>query len=53
MSEGGIALTGYVVPGCVEDGPWMLWGNYSVVVVVVVAAAAVARFLLDKFLNKS
>ena len=22
----GFALTGYVVPGCVEDGAWMLWG---------------------------
>ena len=26
----GFALTGYVVPGCREDGAWMLWGNSSV-----------------------
>ena len=30
-----IALTGYVVPGCVEDGTWMLWENYSTAVVAV------------------
>ena len=34
-----IALTGYVVPGCVEDGTWMLWANSSVVVVAVVVLA--------------
>ena len=45
ISELGIALKGYVVPGCVEDGTWMLWENSSVVVVGVV----VARFCLDKF----
>ena len=39
-----MALTGYVVPGCVEDGAWMLWENSSAV-----AAAAVARSFLDKF----
>ena len=43
ISEWGIALTGYVVPGCVEDGTWMLWENSSVV------AVAVARSFLDKF----
>ena len=31
--------TGYVVPGYVEDGAWMLWGNSFVVVAVVVLAA--------------
>ena len=36
----GFALTGYVVPGCVEDGTWMLWENSSV---AVVAIAVVAR----------
>ena len=36
------ALTGYVVPGCVEDGTWMLWGNSSVVDVAVVAAVVLA-----------
>ena len=35
----GFALTGYDIPGCVEDGAWMLWGNSS----VVAAAAAVAH----------
>ena len=27
ISEWGIALTVYVVPGCMEDGTWMLWKN--------------------------
>merc|ERR1712091_206597 len=35
----GFALTGYDIPGCVEDGAWMLRENSS----VAVAAAAVAR----------
>ena len=43
----GFALTGYVVPGCVEDGAWMLWGNVSVAVIAVVAV--VARFCFDIF----
>ena len=34
----GFALTGYDIPGCVEDGAWMLWENSSVAVVAVVAA---------------
>ena len=29
---------GYDIPGCVEDGAWMLWENSSVVVVAVVVA---------------
>ena len=33
----GFALTGYDIPGCVEDGAWMLWQNSSVAVAVVVA----------------
>ena len=37
-------LTGYVVPGCVEDGTWMLWENSSAAVGVVLA-----RSFLDKF----
>ena len=37
-------LTGYVVPGCVEDWTWILWGNPSVVV-----AAVLARSFLDHF----
>ncbi len=50
----GFALTGYVVPGCVEDGTWMLWENSSVVVVVVaVVAAVLARSFLDNFSKKS
>ena len=40
----GFALMGYVVPGCVEDGTWMLWGNSSVVAVV---AVVLARSFLD------
>ena len=39
----GFALTGCVVPGCVEDGAWMLWGNYSVVIAVDVADAVLTR----------
>ena len=38
----GFALTGYDIPGCVEDGAWMLWRNSSV------AAAAVAHLGLEK-----
>ena len=34
----GVALTGYVVPECMEDGVWMLWQNFSAVVVATVAA---------------
>jgi hypothetical protein len=30
----GFALTRYVVPGCLEDGAWMLWENSSAAVVV-------------------
>ena len=35
----GFALTGYDIPGCVEDGAWMLWENSSVVVAAAIAAA--------------
>ena len=34
----GFALTGYDIPGCVEDGAWMLWGNSSVAAAAVVVA---------------
>ena len=44
----GFTLTGYLVPGCMEDGAWMLWGNSPVSAVV-----AVTRYLLDKFSNGS
>ena len=37
----GFALTGYDIPGCMEDGAWMLWENSSVV------AAAVAHLDLE------
>ena len=30
----GFALTGYDIPGCVEDGAWMLWENSSVAAAV-------------------
>ena len=39
----GFALTGYDIPGCVEDGAWMLWENSSVAAVVAAAVAAVAH----------
>ena len=39
LSEG-FALTGYDIPGCVEGGAWMLWGNSSVAAAVVAAADA-------------
>ena len=38
---------GYDIPGCVEDGAWMLWENSSVVAAAV-AAAAVAHPGLEK-----
>ena len=38
----GFALTGYDIPGCMEDGAWMLRENSSAVAVVA-AAAAVAH----------
>ena len=38
----GFALAEYDIPGCVEDGAWMLWENSSVVAAAV-AAAAVAH----------
>ena len=37
LSEG-FALTGYVVPGCWEDGAWMLWEDSPVVAIVEVFA---------------
>ena len=39
----GFTLTGYDIPGCVEDGAWMLWENSSVVVAVVAVVVAVAH----------
>ena len=33
----GFALTGYDIPGCVDDGAWMLWENSSAVAVAAVA----------------
>ena len=39
VSEG-LALTQDDIPGCVEDGAWMLWENYSVVAAAVAAAVA-------------
>ena len=43
----GFALTGYDIPGCMEDGAWMPWENSSVVAV----AAAVAHPGLEKLLQ--
>ena len=36
----GFALTGYDIPGCMEDGAWMPWENSSVVAAAVAAAVA-------------
>ena len=36
----GFALAGYDIPGCMEDGAWMLWENSSVVAAAVAAAVA-------------
>ena len=36
----------YVVPGCVEDGAWMLWENPSA---VAAAVAVLARSFVDFF----
>ncbi len=47
----GFALTGYDIPGCVEDGAWMLWENSSVAAAVV--AVAVARSFLGIFVKTS
>ena len=46
----GFALTGYDIPGCMEDGDWMLWRNSSVVVVVA-AVVAVTHPGLEKLLE--
>ena len=47
----GFALTGYDIPGCVDDGAWMLWENSSVVAVVAVVVVAVAHPGLEKLLE--
>ena len=44
----GFALTGYDIPGCMEDGDWMLWRNSSVVVIVAAVVVAVAHPGLEK-----
>ena len=44
----GFALTGYDIPGCMEDGAWMLWENFSVVAAAAVAVAAVAHPGLER-----
>ena len=44
----GFALTGYDIPGCMEDGAWMLWRNSSV---VAAAVAAVAHPGVEKLLE--
>ena len=43
----GFALTGYDIPGCMEDGAWMPWENSS----AAVAAAAVALLDFEKLLE--
>ena len=44
-SERESALTGYVVPACVEDGAWMVWKTSSAPVVA--AGIAVVLWVLD------
>ena len=34
-----LEVTGYDIPGCMEDGAWMLWENSSVAVAAAVVAA--------------
>ena len=46
----GFVVTGYVVPGCVEDGTWMLWETSSAAAAVIVVLAC---SFLDNFSNKS
>ena len=49
----GFGLREYVVPGCVDDGAWMLWGNSSAVAAVVAHPGWVAgRGSLKKITNK-
>ena len=45
----GFALTGYAIPGCVEDGAWMLRENSSVVVVVAVAHPDLGKWAVLEF----
>ena len=45
------ALTGYDIPGCVEDGAWMPWKNSSVVAAAVAAAVAHPDFENGHFLR--
>ena len=47
----GFALTGYVVPGCVEDGAWMIWGNSSVAAAVAVADPDLGNGQLSGFIT--
>ena len=47
----GFALTGYDIPGCMEDGAWMLLENSSVAVAVVVAVAVAVAVAHPDFEN--
>ena len=47
----GFAITGYDIPGCVEDGAWMLWEDSSVAVAVVVAHLGLGRGQLSVLLR--
>ena len=46
------ALMGYVVPGYVEDGAWMLWGYASVAVAVAVVVVLLARSFVRQFVGQ-
>ena len=49
----GFALTGYDIPGCVEDGAWMLWRNSSVVVAAAVAHPDLENGHFSSFITES
>merc|ERR1711966_405364 len=41
----GFALTGYDIPGCVDDGAWMPWENSSAVAVAAVAHPGLGKLV--------
>ena len=47
----GFALTGYDIPGCVEEGAWRLWENSSVAVAAVVTHPGLGRGQLSVLLQ--
>ena len=47
------AVAGYDIPGCVEDGAWMLWENSSVVAAAAVAHPDLENGQFSSFITKS